>query len=278
MEPQATTGRLEHHPRVSFGDALEPRHVDVWLPNAYARQPNARYRVLYMHDGQNLFDAALAYGEETWGIAETLTRLAEGQILEPVIVVGIWNSSARWRDYYPQPAFDALKGPARFETLERLGGEPLSRQYVDRIALHLKPWVDARYRTRSAREDTFILGSSMGGLISLYALESHPAVFGGAACLSTHWLAGEVATVDALAALLPPPGAHRLYFDYGTQTLDAGYEPFQQRMDAHLERRGWTRGTNWLTERFEGAAHDERSWRERLEVPLRFLLTSEPVK
>jgi hypothetical protein len=82
-------------------------------------------------------------------------------------------------------------------------------------------------------------------------------------------LAGENIMVDALAAALPKPNQHRLYFDYGTETLDAGYEPFQQRMNQHLAQKGWN---SFVCHKFEGAAHDEASWRKRLEVPLRFLL------
>jgi hypothetical protein len=78
--------------------------------------------------------------------------------------------------------------------------------------------------------------------------------------------------VNALGARLPAAGQHRLYFDFGTQTLDAGYEPFQRQMDEHLRRAGYRHNQDWLTLKFEGADHSESAWRERLHLPLTFLL------
>jgi predicted alpha/beta superfamily hydrolase len=267
--PSVRAGRLEHF-KNHLGNANLPlRHVDVWLPVRYDLEPDLHCRVLYMHDAQNLFDPEIAYGGETWGIAEALTQMVH---LEPMMVVGIWNSLGRWRDYYPKIGFDRLEPDLKQKTFEVLGGEPNSAGYADAIVNDLKPWVDAHYRTLPSRKDTFIMGSSMGGLISLYTLTKHPDVFAGAGCLSTHWLAGENAMVDALAANLPSANQHRLYFDYGTITLDEGYEPFQQRMDRHLQEAGWDT-SHYLTKKFIGAAHNETAWRSRLEIPLNFLLT-----
>ncbi len=132
--------------------------------------------------------------------------------------------------------------------------------------------IDARYRSLPDQPNTFVMGSSMGGLISLYAIEQYPEVYFGAGCLSTHWIAGENLLVDYLGARLPAPADHRLYFDFGTITLDEAYEPFQIRMDGWLERAGYARGRNWTTLKFEGAAHTEAAWRARVDLPLRFLL------
>jgi enterochelin esterase-like enzyme len=266
LPPQVRVGRLEHHTDL-FSPSLA-RAVDVWLPTQYDLQPELRCRVLYMHDAQNLFDPNLAHGGQTWGVAETLTRCSD---LEPTIVVGVWNTEQRWRDYYPRSAFEHLEPKQQTITLERLGGEPRSDHYVHEIAFKLKPFMNRTYRTRSAPADTLIAGSSMGGLISLYAAEQHPTVFGGAACLSTHWPAGGDAMVNALADALPTANTQRLYFDYGTETLDVNYEPFQRRFDMRLEAQGWD-ANHWITRKFVGASHDEASWRSRLEIPLRFLL------
>jgi predicted alpha/beta superfamily hydrolase len=116
------------------------------------------------------------------------------------------------------------------------------------------------------------MGSSMGGLISAYAVAEYPAVFGRAGCVSTHLPAGDGAMIDYLAKHLPAPGANRWYFDYGTATLDALYEPFQQRADAVMKAAGYTEGLDWITRKFPGAEHSEKSWRERVEIPLTFLL------
>jgi enterochelin esterase-like enzyme len=116
------------------------------------------------------------------------------------------------------------------------------------------------------------MGSSMGGLVSLYAVCQYPELFGGAGCLSTHWPAVGAVIDGYLTTALPSPGRHRFYFDYGTATLDSLYEPYQQRVDAVLATRGYTSGRDWITRRFEGAEHNEAAWRERLHIPLRFLL------
>ena len=119
---------------------------------------------------------------------------------------------------------------------------------------------------------TLVMGSSMGGLISLYAISEYPQVFGGAGCVSTHWPIGGYELVDEMAQILPDPATHRLYFDFGTETLDSTYEPFQHRMDDRLREAGYVEGVNWVTYKFEGAEHSERSWRERVHIPLEFLL------
>ncbi len=115
------------------------------------------------------------------------------------------------------------------------------------------------------------MGSSMGGLISLYALEQYPAVFGGAGCVSTHWPAGRNGLVHAMGSALPRAGSHRLYFDYGTAALDSSYEPYQQRMDEYVQAAGYRQGHDWVTLRFPGADHSETAWRERVHLPLQFL-------
>lgn len=248
------------------------RNIDVWCPPGYSEQPSRRYPVLYMHDGQNLFDPALSYGGVTWGVAEALTRLLDPNFAG-AIVVGIWNSEeGRVRDYMPQkplqtPAAASLK--ADFTAGKQ--GEPVSDNYLRFLVEEVKPFIDATYRTLPDQPNTFVMGSSMGGLISLYAINQYPAVFGGAGCLSTHWPIGGNLLVDYLGATLPDPNTHKLYFDFGTVALDGTYEPYQQRMDALLQAAGYSQGQNWLTLKFEGEDHSERAWRKRLSTPLRFL-------
>jgi predicted alpha/beta superfamily hydrolase len=111
----------------------------------------------------------------------------------------------------------------------------------------------------------------MGGLISLAALCTYPEVFGGAGCLSTHWIAADGIMVDYLPQMLPQPGAQRIYFDHGTVDLDAQYPPYQARVDAIMRAAGYTQGEDWITRTFDGADHSERAWRERAHIPLSFL-------
>lgn len=256
------------------------RRVDVWTPPGYA-SGDRRYPVLYMHDGQHALDPATAKHGITWGVREALTRLMGEGAIPGCIVVGVWNSAERRRDYMPQGLFEgpdadaarrffAAKFPAGY-----IEGPPASDGYLRFMVEELKPMIDARYRSLPDQPNTFVMGSSMGGLISLYAIEQCPGVFLGAGCLSTHWIAGENLLVDYLGARLPAPADHRLYFDFGTITLDEAYEPFQIRMDGWLERAGYARGRNWTTLKFEGAAHTEAAWRERVHLPLRFLLSQQ---
>lgn len=250
------------------------RTVDVWCPPGYDAAGDVCFPVLYMHDGQNIFDPALAYTGVDWGIDEAVMRLMERDGLPGLIVVGVWNSGeGRWLDYMPQRPAQLPAVQAAFDQWGRAAGSQVrSDSYLKFLVEELKPFIDTTYRTLPDQSHTLVMGSSMGGLISLYALEQYPHVFGGAGCLSTHWPAGGDSLVDDLAGHLPAPGAHRLYFDYGTATLDAQYEPFQQRMDGHLVAAGYTRDADWMTRKCEGAEHNEAAWRARVDVPLRFLL------
>jgi predicted alpha/beta superfamily hydrolase len=263
---------IQHYPDFP-SQHIPPRRVDVWVPPGYAADAETRLPVIYMQDGQNLFTPSLAYGGEDWGIAEAITRLALNRVIRGAIVVGVWNYAARWREYMPQKPLhvaQAYELLARFS--ETQGGPPYSDGVLRFLVEELKPFIDRTYRTLPGQPDTFIMGSSMGGLFSLYALEQYPQVFGGAGCLSTHWPSGGNLLVDQLGAALPPPGRHKLYFDYGTLGLDAEYEPYQQRFDEHLRATGYLHGTDWLTRKFVGADHNEASWRARLDIPLQFLL------
>ncbi|MDW8466083.1 MAG: alpha/beta hydrolase-fold protein [Chloroherpetonaceae bacterium] len=147
-----------------------------------------------------------------------------------------------------------------------------SDNYLRFLVEELKPFIDSTYRTRPEQSHTFIMGSSMGGLISLYAICEYPHIFGGAACLSTHFPAADGAVIEYMKSHLPDPATHKIYFDYGTETLDAQYEPYQQRADAVMRQRGFIEGKNWITRKFPGDEHSERAWRKRVHIPLLFLL------
>jgi predicted alpha/beta superfamily hydrolase len=188
------------------------------------------------------------------------------------LVVGIWNTPDRYREYDPQRVFEDYLSPEEKAAYLRDYGQPLADQYLKFIIQELKPWIDSRYRTLPDKQDTFLIGSSMGAMISAYALCEYPEVFSGAACLSTHWPSLNGKMVHYLADRLPDPQGHRIYFDYGTETLDAQYEPFQQQVDEVMRQRGYREEHDWLTRKFDGDDHSERSWRKRVDIPLQFLL------
>ena len=152
------------------------------------------------------------------------------------------------------------------------GDVPFSDRYLQFLVQELKPFVDSNYRVIPDQAHTFVMGSSMGGLISLYAISEYPDVFGGAGCLSTHWSAGEHELVSEMAKGLPDPKTHKLYFDHGTEWVDADYEHYQNQMDEYLRAAGYVEEQNWITRKFVGAGHSEAAWRERVHIPLSFLL------
>jgi alpha-amylase len=269
-QPSASA-RIETH--TAFPSRhVAARQVDVWLPPGYDPAAAARYPVVYMHDGQNLFDPATSYGGVPWSVDRAMLKLLERREARPAIIVGVWNTGARFAEYMPQKA----TSPEALAKLLAQFNQPEMRlqsdAYLKFLVEELKPFIDRTYRTRPEREHTFIMGSSMGGLISGYAVAEYPQVFGGAGCVSTHWPAADGAVIDYFAQHLPAPGAHKLYFDFGTETLDASYEPYQRRMDEALRTRGYQPGPLWMTQKFAGAEHSEKSWRERVDIPLRFLL------
>lgn len=254
------------------------RTVDVWLPAGY---PSAgRYDVLYMHDGQMLFDSTTTWNHQEWRVDETMSRLIQAKTVRPTIVVGIWNNGPlRQAEYFPQKALAYLPADVRQRLLADLHGEALADNYLRFLTQELKPFIDRTFATQPTAAHTFVAGSSMGGLISMYAFCEYPRVFSGAACLSTHWPGSFGPDQGAIAASfqqylrqhLPAPAGHRLYFDHGTTTLDSLYRPYQLGVDAVLRQRGYTPVT-WLTREFAGASHSERAWAQRLAVPLRFVL------
>ncbi len=265
-------GRIEKH--AAFPSKfVAARQVDVWLPPGYDANPAERFPVIFMHDGQNLFDPATSFGGVPWAVDQAMLRLIRGGTTRGAIIVGLWNTGAnRFPEYMPQHAVNG-KEVTHYSGKSKVSAANLkSDSYLKFLVEEVKPFIDRTYRTRSDREHTFVMGSSMGGLISAYALVEYPSVFGGAGCISTHWPAGDGGVIDYLAKHLPLPGTHKLYFDCGTATLDAQYEPYQQRMDAVLRAAGYTEGRDWITRRFPGAEHSEKSWSQRVEIPLRFLL------
>lgn len=276
--PQLSSGKLVRyaHFRSAFVDA---RNVDVWMPDGYTAA--IKYDVLYMHDGQMLFDSATTWNKQEWGVDEVAGELLRAKKIRNCIIVAIWNTPKRRVEYYPAKAFDLL-APAWQDSLRKDGeysGRPLSDDYLRFIVKELKPFIDSAYSTKKDRAHTFIAGSSMGGLISLYAICEYPDVFGGAACMSTHWPGTVKRNVpdiakgfmDYMKTHLPDPAKHRFYFDRGDQTLDSWYAPYQLLADAVMKAKGYN-AKNWVTRIFPGADHSERSWHARLQTPILFLL------
>jgi predicted alpha/beta superfamily hydrolase len=275
--PKPSAGRI--HRMDSFPSAfVAPRNIDVWLPHGYT--PKKKYAVLYMHDGQMLFDSTATWNRQEWGVDETASRLLKEGSLKDLIVVGIWNNGKfRHAEYFPQKPLMLLPSANR-DTLiaQELKGKPLADNYLRFLVEELKPFIDSAFSTKKDRINTFIAGSSMGGLISLYAICEYSKVFGAAACISTHW-PGSIrqpqglipsAFLSYLQQHLPDKRNHRIYFDYGTATLDSLYKPYQLDVDRLMHKKGYSR-RNWITCEFAGEDHTEKAWSRRLQIPLLFL-------
>ncbi|MFZ5841723.1 MAG: alpha/beta hydrolase [Pseudomonadota bacterium] len=282
--PKVIAGTVQR--LAQFESAEVPaRHVDVWLPPGYPAA--APYAVLYMHDGQMLFDGSQSWNQQEWRVDEVAASLQAAGKVRPFIVVGVWNAGPYRRpEYFPQKAF-ALLAPTDQQSLlqahSQVAGKTVavySDRYLRFLVNELKPQIEHRFAVSGKAADTFIMGSSMGGLISLYAVAEYPAVFGGAACLSTHWpgtlpdFAGNPVPAvffRYIEQYFPVAGRHRIYFDYGTETLDASYAIHQQVVDRLLQQKGYS-PLDWQTRAFPGADHSEQAWAARLAEPLQFLL------
>jgi predicted alpha/beta superfamily hydrolase len=278
VKKRYATGRLIEHKNFK-SQFVQPRQIDVWLPSDY--DSAKRYAVIYMHDGQNCFDTATSFARIDWGADETISNLAQAGKLTDVIAVGIWNTPNRYGEYMPQKPYESLPQSLRDSMQARYPMAKLvSDDYLKFIVNEVKPFIDSAYATMPERNSTAIMGSSMGGLISLYAMCEYPDVFGKAACLSTHYPATKNAMIEYLKTNLPEPKSHKIYFDFGTESLDAEYEPYQKQVDAVMRQKGFAEAkdendgaSNWMTKKFQGDDHSERAWRKRLHIPLAFLFS-----
>ncbi len=223
------------------------RKLRVYLPASYAENPAKRYPVLYMHDGQNLFDArTAAYGVE-WGIDETVNRLVATGVMDEVIVVGIDNTPDRIAEY--TPCCDPKHGGGKLDA------------YSAFITDTLKPHVDKTWRTLPGKEHSAIMGSSLGGIASLYIAQRKPEVFGNAGGVSTSlWWNGR-----AMLSKPAPRVPVKFYLDAGGK--DDGLEETTMLRDAML-RQGYKIGDELLYVADPAGGHNEKSWAARVDRPL----------
>ncbi|OYY68113.1 alpha/beta hydrolase [Sphingomonas sp. 28-63-12] len=259
-------------------------HVTIWLPPGYGRGKK-RYGVVYMQDAENLFFLKKSNFNKVWAADKSVLRLVANKAIEPVIIVGIYSPGAdRARTYLPQRLYESLTPGLKAEIDPLLKGRMQSDAYLRFLVSELKPIIDMRYRTLADRDHTAIMGSSMGALISLYAIAEYPGVFGLAACVSTHWplvnpllsdsRRGELRAAwdQYLTDHLGPPNGRRIWFDHGDQTLDGFYGPWQTAADVTLMRIGWQPQRDFETRSYPGAAHEENAWAARLDEIFGWLL------
>jgi len=245
-ESHSVTGNVVVLPGVHSPQLNNQRDLLVYLPPRYG-ESEAAYPVIYMQDGQNLFDQATAFGGHEWRVDETLEALAtEGQA---AIAVGLPHmGESRLAEYNPFPA---------------RGGR--GEAYLAFVIETVKPLIDRTFRTRPERETTGILGSSMGGLISVFGFFRHPEVFGFAGGLSPAFWYGGQPLYNFIQRAAPVRG--RLYLDRGTTERGGA-----RRMKDLLVRRGYALGQDLCYVEEEGGQHTEEAWARRLPDALRFLV------
>jgi predicted alpha/beta superfamily hydrolase len=256
------TGNLRHHPALSSRFLAERRDAWVYLPPGYETSAT-RYPVLYMHDGNNLFDAERAFMGQEWHVDETAERMIRAGEIPPLIIVGVGNTSARMDEYTWVPA--ELDGKVK-------GGK--GAQYAQFLVNELKPLIDQTYRTLPDREHTGVMGSSLGGLVSLYLARHHGDVFGKVGAMSPSVWWKDRAVLDEIAQLRPD---HRVWLDFGTRE-GSGDEAEARRLlenarelSHRFVQRGYRHGTNLAFMEDPGATHNEAAWARRMPNALRFL-------
>jgi predicted alpha/beta superfamily hydrolase len=257
-ETHTLAGRIEPHPEFRSEALGGTRRVWVYLPPRYTFETERRYPVLYLQDGQNVFDGATAAIAGREGeVDEAAQRLIERGEIEPLIVVAVDHGAERRIAEYT-PTAD-----------RRVGGGGGADAYGRMLVGELKPWVDRAYRTRPGRESTAIGGSSLGALVSLHVGLSHPEAIGGIAALCPSvWWDDEwvVRFVDGL----PAKPDTRVWVDVGTREGDEAV-PRARRLRDALVRRGWQDGVDLRYVEAGGARHDEAAWAARTPDVLRFL-------
>ena len=252
--------------RVAFGQRI----VDFWGPESGSD------RVLIAHDGQNIFDRRTATFVYTWRLGQSAIRVAREISEKPPLVIGIFHSSSksdphgRGKDLTPEEPFKNGVKPlveSVFKSESLRGNE-----YLDQIFNLIAPTIADRTHSRLIPERTAMIGSSMGGLATLYALTRHPDKFSTALALSTHWPIGGEPLVDWLTTRIPNDGSKKVWMSRGTKGLDASYPPFQDYADKRMSGLGW-RDSQFKSKVFHRTTHNERSWASYVDDPLRFWLS-----
>jgi predicted alpha/beta superfamily hydrolase len=267
MSDHTLTGNIQHLPAFESKVLGNKRDVLVYLPPGYRRARNRRFPVMYLHDGQNVFDAATAFGGTEWSADETAQRLVNAKLIEPVIIVAVSNAGeARLHEYTP------TRG--RIDEGKRKRSKGLLRQYGSFLINELKPFIDARYRTLTEGDHTGLGGSSLGGLATLALGLWFPNIFRRLAVMSPSiWWDDEVlyTMVESLDEEARPP--LKIWLDTGTH--EPGWERARVLRDRLVEK-GWRLHDDLHYFEDEGAAHTEAAWAHRFDAALRFLYPPPP--
>jgi len=247
------TGTVRYH-RGLKGAGLQDRDLIVWLPPGYETDKTRRYPVVYMHDGQNIVDPVTSAFGVDWSIDETATELIKKKSIEPIIVVGIYNTSDRMKEYIPGD-----KGTA----------------YMNFVVNTVKPLIDSTYRTKPDRKNTIVGGSSAGGIISFMLVWEHSDVFSKAICMSPAFRSLSPGGWDYTLTVQRssrPTNPIFLYIDNGALGLDSQLQPGIDAMLTALKSKGYSEGRDFLFLLAPTAKHSEADWAKRFPNALPLVL------
>jgi predicted alpha/beta superfamily hydrolase len=244
------TGTVKYHPNFK-GENLLDRDIIVWLPPNYKINLKERYDVLYMHDGQNLFDPKTSSFGVDWRVDETVDSLITAKKIKPHIIVGIYNTKDRSADYLP-----AAKG----------------QDYMKFIVHQLKPFIDQNYRTNPGKNNTSVGGSSMGGIISFALAWEYPEVFSKAICMSPAFKISQIDYVKEVENYNGKKKNIKLYIDNGGIGLEEQLQPGIDDMLNALDLKGYKKEVDYLWILDKNAKHFEAEWAKRMPNALIWLL------
>ncbi|MFH1851072.1 MAG: alpha/beta hydrolase-fold protein [Candidatus Neomarinimicrobiota bacterium] len=242
------TGTARYH-SIDSSQLSGTRQLLVWLPPSYFADETAAYPVLYMTDGENTIDFCTAFRGREWQVDEVATALIDSGLIREFILVAVYSSADRRSEYSP---------------VQR------GRLFSSFLVNTVKPMIDSTYRTQPGPENTAVMGSSMGGIISFHLAWEYPQVFGMAGCLSPAFLVDEEEIVHRVAEYSGPVKPIKLYIDNGTVGLEASLQPAIDRMLPLLTAGGFREGENLIYIIANGAEHNEPAWAQRIHLPLKF--------
>ena len=247
------TGTVRYH-RALKGAGIKDRDLVVWLPPGYEAEPARRYPVIYMHDGQNIVDPVTSSFGTDWSVDETADDLIKKKSIEPVIVVGIYNTSDRMKEYTPGD-----KGAA----------------YMEFVVKTVKPLIDSTYRTKADRKNTIVGGSSAGGIMSFMLVWEHPDVFSKAICMSPAFRSVSGNGWDYTRVVQSSNGKRQdifFYIDNGGIGLESQLQPGIDKMLTALKSKGYEEGKHFVFVHEPSAKHFESDWARRFPSALMTVL------
>ncbi|HEV2095166.1 MAG TPA: alpha/beta hydrolase-fold protein [Chthoniobacterales bacterium] len=267
MPEHTLTGNIQRHPAFPSKILGNRRDVLVYLPPGYGRFSRRHYPVLYLHDGQNVFDAATSFAGVEWGVDETAERLIGKGLIEPLIIVAVFNMGEdRIHEYAP------TRGVYDHTSERKKRSRGLARQYGDFLIDELKPFIDKKYRTKPGAEFTGLGGSSLGGLVTLAIGILYPQAFTRLMVMSPSIWWDDFA-IYRLVDWIDDKPPLKIWLDTGTN--EEGWARTRSLRDRLVEK-GWRLHDDLHYLEIEGADHSEGAWASRIDPALRFMFPPPP--